>query len=463
MSEPVRILRVKYDGYYKFLRAGTFCRRLNIGEPLQLGTWHEYHWDYGSEGELHVEWVGGKPPYRVVSQWMGGVVETSDTHVTLRREMNYGVGGPFTVWVTDADGISDWFEDHAIHYCDRERLDFMAGCEPGRAGYCERQCYPPPDGRITVRVSSGGTVYVNREEYRDGNYQLTKPFGEEVYIYASADEGYVLDYIAVDGRRKYYVPFTVTPYDRIVDVFAFFRRVEAPKPPEQPPPPPEKPKPEPTELPDPWESLKELLRKVLRDEEPVAINPFVTKALISLMFTVLAYTISQIDAFALAYGLIPSLLAVEWWRVLTNMWLHGSWEHYIGNMLFLYVFGDNVEERFGYVKYAAFYVTAGIFAGLGWAAYALAVPGLADVPAVGASGAISGVMGAYAVLFPRAYVIFLGKRVPAPAFLAIWFLSQFALAFQLTAVAWMAHVVGFAYGLAVGYVTRRATVEDEAA
>jgi membrane associated rhomboid family serine protease len=232
-----------------------------------------------------------------------------------------------------------------------------------------------------------------------------------------------------------------------------WKRFEAPpKPPEKPPeaPPPEEP-----ELPEsPWDALKDLLRRVLRDEEPVKIDPVITKALIGVMFTIFVHTIANLSDFVALYGLIPALLFAEWHRLITHMWLHASWEHYLFNALYLYVFGDNVEERLGYLRYLLFYLTAGIVAGLGWAAYALVVPGLADVPAVGASGAISGVMGAYVVLFPHANVVFLRKRVPAQVFLALWFLSQFAIAFQLTMVAWMAHVVGFVFGVAVGYLVR---------
>ena len=234
-----------------------------------------------------------------------------------------------------------------------------------------------------------------------------------------------------------------------------------PKPPEKPPeaPPPEKP-----ELPEsPWDALKDLLRRVLRDEEPVKIDPVITKALIGVMFTILTYTISQLDGFVVLFGLIPALLFTEWHRLITHMWLHASWEHYIGNALFLFVFGDNVEERLGYLRYLLFYLGAGIVAGLGWVAYALTVPGLAEVPAVGASGAISGVMGAYAVLFPRAGVVFLGRRMPAQVFLALWFLSQFVIAFQITAVAWMAHVVGFVFGVVIGYAVRSLESEVSAA
>jgi membrane associated rhomboid family serine protease len=236
-----------------------------------------------------------------------------------------------------------------------------------------------------------------------------------------------------------------------------WKRYEVPpKPPEpEKPKPPEAPSPEKPELPEsPWDALKDLLRRVLRDEESVKIDPVITKALIGVMFTVLTYTISQLDGFVALYGLIPALLFTEWHRLLTHLWLHASWEHYIGNMLFLYVFGDNVEERLGYLRYLLFYLGAGIVAGLGWVAYALAVPGLAEVPAVGASGAISGVMGAYAVLFPRAKVVFMGRRMPGQVFLALWFLSQFAIAFQITAVAWMAHVAGFLFGVVIGYAVR---------
>jgi membrane associated rhomboid family serine protease len=239
--------------------------------------------------------------------------------------------------------------------------------------------------------------------------------------------------------------------------FTYEKYGAPPTPPEQPPTaPPEQPPEQPPELPtSPWDALKDLMRRVLRDEEPVSIDPFVTKALISVMFTILVYTIGQLDYFVAMYALVPSLLFTQWYRLITSMFMHASWEHYIGNMLFLFVFGDNVEERLGYLRYFLFYLGAGIVAGLGWVAYAIAIPGLADVPCVGASGAISGVMGAYAVFFPRARVVFMGKELPAQVFLVLWFLSQFALAFELTTVAWMAHVAGFVFGAATAYAVEK--------
>ena len=189
----------------------------------------------------------------------------------------------------------------------------------------------------------------------------------------------------------------------------------------------------------------------------------ITKALIGVMFTILTYTIANLSQYAALFGLVPRLVFTEPHRLLTNMWLHAGWEHYIFNMLFLYVFGDNVEERLGYLRYLLFYLSAGIVAGFGWVMYAAVSPDLLDTPAMGASGAISGIMGAYAVLFPRARVVVMEKEVPAQAFLALWFLSQLALAFQITAVAWMAHVAGFVYGVAAGYLVNRLERGEEAA
>jgi len=197
------------------------------------------------------------------------------------------------------------------------------------------------------------------------------------------------------------------------------------------------------------------LRRVLRDEEPVGIDPVVTKALIAVLFTILTYTVSNLEYYVLHYGLIPYLFLLGGWHsLLTHFWLHAGWEHFIGNALFLYVFGDNVEERLGYVKYLLFYLSAGVVVGLFYVAYHVSLGDL-YVAAIGASGAISGVMGAYAVLFPRAKVVFMGRELLSVAFLAVWFLGQFALAFQQTNIAWIAHVAGFVYGALVGLYVRR--------
>jgi membrane associated rhomboid family serine protease len=148
-----------------------------------------------------------------------------------------------------------------------------------------------------------------------------------------------------------------------------------------------------------------------------------------------------------------------WITLLTCMFLHGGWLHFLGNMWFLHVFGDNVEDRLGRLGYLLFYLGSGVVAGLAH----LASEPQSAIPTIGASGAIAGVMGCYFVLFPRARVvalvpIFIFIQVivlPAPFFLGFWFLLQF---FQGTlsvtsaagGVAWWAHIGGFVAGVAMG-------------
>jgi membrane associated rhomboid family serine protease len=155
-------------------------------------------------------------------------------------------------------------------------------------------------------------------------------------------------------------------------------------------------------------------------------------------------------------------------RVLVSMFLHGGWLHFLGNMLYLWVFGDNVEDRMGHGRYLAFYLLTG------WAAaYAHIWADPASLlPSIGASGAIAGVLGAYITLYPKARVVMLLPlgiltqlvQVPAVFFLGIWFLQQFLLGFLSLAtpsegggVAWWAHIGGFAAGFAfVSLFARRA-------
>ena len=142
----------------------------------------------------------------------------------------------------------------------------------------------------------------------------------------------------------------------------------------------------------------------------------------------------------------------------SSMFLHGGWMHLIGNMLFLYIFGDNVEDRFGHLKYLVFYFIAGITA----AATQIYMFPNSEVPMVGASGAIAGVLGAYVFMFPTAKVLTLLPiffffqliELPAFLFLGIWFIMQilsgmFALGIGADAggVAWWAHIGGFVAGI----------------
>ncbi len=159
-----------------------------------------------------------------------------------------------------------------------------------------------------------------------------------------------------------------------------------------------------------------------------------------------------------------------WHTVLTSMFLHGDWFHLIGNLWFLWLFGDNVEDELGRLGFAAFYVACGIAAAL----TQLAIDPASPVPMIGASGAISGVMGAYIVMFPLAPVRVFGLlivipflfRVPAVLMLGYWFLLQVLgalpqLAGTTAGMAFWAHVGGFLAGAVIALgAGRRARIEE---
>jgi membrane associated rhomboid family serine protease len=137
---------------------------------------------------------------------------------------------------------------------------------------------------------------------------------------------------------------------------------------------------------------------------------------------------------------------------LTSLFLHGGVIHLFGNMWFLWVFGNNVEEAYGRIAYLALYLAAGLAATLGFIVFNAED----TTPLVGASGAVAGVLGSYAVLFPRHQVLSLVfvffVPIPAMVFLAFWFFSQFA--FNQPGVAWQAHVAGFIVGLGITALLR---------
>ena len=207
----------------------------------------------------------------------------------------------------------------------------------------------------------------------------------------------------------------------------------------------------------------------LRDVIPSRTTPYVTIGIIvlnALMFLWELSVGSQIDQFLFTFGLIPA--DFMWSRVLTSMFVHGGWLHVGGNMLYLWIFGDNVEDRMGHGRFIVFYLLCGITAALAQTAMAPDSP----VPMVGASGAIAGVMGAYFVLYPRSRIVTLVPlfifvqimEVPAILFLGIWFLMQFISGVGTVAtvaarnsggVAFWAHVAGFVAGVAGVMVFRR--------
>jgi membrane associated rhomboid family serine protease len=205
----------------------------------------------------------------------------------------------------------------------------------------------------------------------------------------------------------------------------------------------------------------------LRDVIPSRTTPFVTMALIALNVLVFVHELTlptrALQHFYFTAGLVPASFA--WPAVVTSMFVHGGWIHIGGNLLTLWIFGDNVEDRMGHVRFLAFYFAAGVLAALG---QAWADP-TAMTPIIGASGAIAGVMGAYFLLLPRSRILVLiflfifvdVVEVPAIFFLGFWFLMQiFGGVGQIGGgpgggVAFWAHVIGFITGLAGALVLAR--------
>jgi hypothetical protein len=160
----------------------------------------------------------------------------------------------------------------------------------------------------------------------------------------------------------------------------------------------------------------------------------------------------------------PGFHALPWYEgVFTGMFMHASWEHILGNMLFLWIFGNNVEDALGHVTFLCWYLAAGFVAMAAQTFVTLQFAGVqaASIPNIGASGAIAGVLGAYFVLLPRARVLTLIfvviREIPAVWFLGIWFLLQLwtgGLSLEHPdsggGVAFFAHIGGFAFGVATG-------------
>ena len=207
----------------------------------------------------------------------------------------------------------------------------------------------------------------------------------------------------------------------------------------------------------------------LRDVIPSRTTPYITIALIALnavIFLSLFLMGDESNQFILYFGLIPA--AFSWVAVFTSMFLHGGLLHFGGNMLYLWIFGDNVEDRMGHGRFLTFYLLCGVAAAL---AQTIVIPD-SVVPMVGASGAIAGVMGAYFVLYPQSRIVTLVPifffpiiEVPAIFFLGFWFLMQLMSSVGSIAsatagepaggIAFWAHVAGFVAGVSGVVVFRR--------
>jgi membrane associated rhomboid family serine protease len=199
----------------------------------------------------------------------------------------------------------------------------------------------------------------------------------------------------------------------------------------------------------------------IRDEESSGIFPFINIALIALTAYIFYLQLIEVDpeAFVLRYALIPSKINFSdlssLFPFISSMFLHGGWLHFLGNMWFLWIFGDNVEGAFGHVRYLFFYLFCGIVSGLVQYFFAPYI----DIPTLGASGAIAGVLGAYMSLFPDhkidtlLFLIFISRvEIAARYMLLYWFIIQLfsgvgSLGYaDAGGVAWWAHVGGFAAG-----------------
>ena len=217
----------------------------------------------------------------------------------------------------------------------------------------------------------------------------------------------------------------------------------------------------------------------LNDDNPTRITPYITYIFITVNVLVFIHEMSlnqsQLNSFFQLYAVVPEELTAsfngvsvnqpvpEWLTLISSQFLHGGFMHVAGNMLFLWVFGNNIEDRLGHFKYIIFYITCGILAALAQWFFSMQ----SGVPSLGASGAIAGVMGAYIIRFPRARILTLVPlgffittiRIPAVFFLGFWFVQQAISGvaslgatsdIETGGIAYWAHAGGFVFGVLLG-------------
>jgi membrane associated rhomboid family serine protease len=218
----------------------------------------------------------------------------------------------------------------------------------------------------------------------------------------------------------------------------------------------------------------------LHDNNPTRITPFITYGLIGLNVFIFLYEVSlspqNLESFVRTYAVIPSQITATFqgnspdplWPLLTlvtSQFLHGGFLHLGGNMLFLWVFGNNIEDQLGHVRFLIFYLACGVLAALAHWFFSMQ----SDIPTLGASGAIAGVLGAYILRFPKAKILTLVPlgfflttfRIPAIFFLGFWFVQQafYGIAslqvqsnvgMEGGGVAYLAHAGGFVVGVLLG-------------
>ncbi len=197
----------------------------------------------------------------------------------------------------------------------------------------------------------------------------------------------------------------------------------------------------------------------LKDDNPTKNKTYIRLIILSICTIIFIIQISSEnrDFYTYYFGFKPASFFNDSYSILyplltifTSIFMHGGWMHFLGNMLYLWIFADNVEDVLGTKKFIIFYFISGIFASFSQALVDLN----SNIPMIGASGAIAGVLGAYLRLFPNAkilvlfpFVIFFTFRLPASILLVIWFIFQFLnLGNQGSNVAWIAHIGGFLFG-----------------
>lgn len=215
----------------------------------------------------------------------------------------------------------------------------------------------------------------------------------------------------------------------------------------------------------------------LRDENPTIITPYVNYGLIIANILAFGYELTlppqQLQSFFHLAAIVPKELSAsfagvaidqpvpEWATLVTSQFLHAGFAHLVGNMLFLWIFGNNVEEALGHVKFVIFYLSCGVLAGLAQWYFSMQ----SGIPSLGASGAIAGVLGAYIIKYPNAKILtFFGYfllYVPAFFFLGLWFVQQAFYGFaslqaptnvgmESGGIAYWAHAGGFIFGAILG-------------
>jgi len=213
----------------------------------------------------------------------------------------------------------------------------------------------------------------------------------------------------------------------------------------------------------------------LKDENPTKNRCYLRYVILFICLVVFFFQISSSQSNLITYyfGFKPASFFYNFDKptffpiltLFTSLFMHGGWMHLIGNMMYLVIFADNIEDVFGKKKFILFYLFSGIFASFSQALLNLS----SDVPMIGASGAIAGVLGAYLFYFPKAkilvlvpFFIFFTLRIPASILLILWFIFQFLNLSNIeSSVAWMAHIGGFIFGYIFSIINGKRSIQKK--